>query len=127
MVLAAPATARLAGLPKCFQLLNDPDAAAGGDYKFDPLGFGGGATGDLAEKELANGRAAILGFSGIVTQSALTGNGFPCAARHLTRAPGARMRMHMRLATHPRALVPARRSDVPARPCAGTRTMAWWT
>ena len=76
---------RLAGLPKAFQLLNDPDAAAGGDYKFAPLGFGGGATGDLAEKELANGRAAILGFSGIVTQSALTGNGFPCA-------PGTRMR-----------------------------------
>ena len=60
-----------AGLPKAFQLLNDPDAAAGGDYKFDPLGFGGGPTGELAEKELANGRAAILGFSGIVTQSAL--------------------------------------------------------
>ena len=26
---------------------------------------------------LANGRAAILGFSGVVTQAALTGNGFP--------------------------------------------------
>ena len=73
------------GVPKVFQLLNDPDAAPPGDFKFDPLGFGGGATGDLAEKELANGRAAILGFSGIVTQSALTGNGFPCA-------PGTRMR-----------------------------------
>ena len=55
--------------------MNDPDAAPGGDYKFDPLGFGGGR--ELEEKELANGRAAILGFSGIVTQSALTGNGFP--------------------------------------------------
>ena len=28
-----------AGIPKVFQLLNDPDAAKGGDYKFDPLGF----------------------------------------------------------------------------------------
>jgi len=65
----------VAGIPKCFQLLNDPDAAPGGDYKFDPLGFGGGQ--QLEEKELANGRAAILGFSGIVTQSALTGNTFP--------------------------------------------------
>jgi len=65
----------LAGIPKCFQILNDPDAAAGGDYKFDPLGFGGGR--ELEEKELANGRAAILGFSGIVTQASLTGNGFP--------------------------------------------------
>jgi len=65
----------LAGIPKCFQILNDPDAAPGGDYKFDPLGFGGGR--ELEEKELANGRAAILGFSGIVTQAQLTGNGFP--------------------------------------------------
>jgi len=23
------------------QLMNDPDAAPAGDYKFDPLGFGG--------------------------------------------------------------------------------------
>ena len=65
----------LAALPKCFQLLNDPDAAPGGDYKFDPLGFGGGR--ELEEKELANGRIAMLAFSGIVTQAALTGNGFP--------------------------------------------------
>ena len=25
-----------AGIPKCFQIMNDPDAAPGGDYKFDP-------------------------------------------------------------------------------------------
>jgi hypothetical protein len=65
----------LAGTPKAFQLLNDPDAAAGGDYKFDPLGFGGGKM--MEEKELANGRIAMLAFSGIVTQATLTGNGFP--------------------------------------------------
>jgi hypothetical protein len=64
-----------AGTPKAFQLLNDPDAAAGGDYKFDPLGFGGGKM--MEEKELANGRIAMLAFSGIVTQATLTGNGFP--------------------------------------------------
>jgi len=64
-----------AGIPKCFQLLNDPDAAPGGDYKFDPLGFGGGKM--MEEKELANGRIAMLAFSGIVTQSVLTGGGFP--------------------------------------------------
>lgn len=64
-----------AGIPKCFQLLGDPDAAAGGDYKFDPLGFGGGKM--MEEKELANGRIAMLAFSGIVTQATLTGGGFP--------------------------------------------------
>jgi len=65
----------LAGIPKAFQLLNDPDAAPGGDYKFDPLGFGGSA--DLQEKELANGRLAMMAFSGTVTQATLTGGGFP--------------------------------------------------
>jgi len=75
MLLPIAAIEILAGIPKCFQILNDPGAAPGGDYKFDPLGFGGGR--ELEEKELANGRAAILGFSGIVTQSALTGNTFP--------------------------------------------------
>ena len=63
------------GVPKVFQLLNDPDAAPPGDFKFDPLGFGGGK--ELEEKELANGRLAMMAFSGIVTQSALTGNSFP--------------------------------------------------
>ena len=63
------------GIPKCLQLMNDPDAAPPGDYKFDPLGFGGGP--DLAEKELSNGRLAMMAFSGILTQSVLTGGGFP--------------------------------------------------
>jgi len=75
MLIPLAAIEVLAGIPKCFQLLNDPDAAPPGDYKFDPLGFGGGKM--MEEKELANGRAAMLAFSGIVTQSALTGNSFP--------------------------------------------------
>jgi len=75
MLIPLAAIEVLAGIPKCFQLLNDPDAAPGGDYKFDPLGFGGGKM--MEEKELANGRIAMLAFSGIVTQAALTGNGFP--------------------------------------------------
>jgi len=64
-----------AGIPKVFQLLNDPDASAPGDFKFDPLGFGGSM--DLQEKELANGRLAMMAFSGIVTQAALTEGPFP--------------------------------------------------
>ena len=75
MLIPIAAIEVLAGIPKCFQLLNDPDAAAPGDFKFDPLGFGGGKM--MEEKELANGRAAMLAFSGIVTQAALTGRGFP--------------------------------------------------
>jgi len=75
MLIPIAAIEVLAGIPKCFQLLNDPDAAPGGDYKFDPLGFGGGKM--MEEKELANGRIAMMAFSGIVTQSALTGGGWP--------------------------------------------------
>lgn len=82
MLIPLAAIEVLAGIPKCFQILNDPDAAPGGDYKFDPLGFGGGR--ELEEKELANGRAAILGFSGTVTQAALTGNGFPYTYNGIT-------------------------------------------
>ena len=69
-----------AGIPKVFQLLNDPDAAKGGDYKFDPLGFSDSKNiKELQEKELANGRLAMMAFSGIVTQSVLTGGGWPRA------------------------------------------------
>merc|ERR1719198_399700 len=65
----------VAGIPKVFQLLNEPDAAAPGDFKFDPLGLGGSM--DLQEKELANGRLAMMAFSGIVTQAAITEGPFP--------------------------------------------------
>jgi len=68
----------IAGVPKAFQIMNDPDAAPGGDYKFDPLGFSDEKNIKMMqEKEIANGRLAMLAFSGIVTQSALTGNTFP--------------------------------------------------
>ena len=44
------------GVPKVFQLLNDPDAVPPGDFKFDPLGFGGG-------KELEARAAAFVAVS----------------------------------------------------------------
>ena len=65
----------LAGIPKCFQIMNEPDASPGGDYKFDPLGIG--ASAEMQEKEISNGRLAMLAFSGIVTQAALTQGPFP--------------------------------------------------
>lgn len=52
---------------------------AAGDYKFDPLGYATDAAAmqELQLKEIKNGRLAMLAFSGIVTQSALTGKGIP--------------------------------------------------
>lgn len=50
-----------------------------GDFGFDPIGFSSDpkVKADLQMKELANGRLAMFGFGGIVTQSVLTGNTFP--------------------------------------------------
>merc|ERR1719502_2270145 len=52
---------------------------APGDYGFDPVGFASNPEKleDLQMKELANGRLAMFAFSGVVTQSVLTGNSFP--------------------------------------------------
>ena len=55
---------------------------APGDYGFDPLGLSSKlktqAEKDLmAYKEIKNGRLAMLAFGGAVTQSVLTGHGFP--------------------------------------------------
>jgi light-harvesting complex I chlorophyll a/b binding protein 1 len=56
---------------------------APGDFGFDPLKFSAGKPDsvkqDLAMKELANGRLAMLAFSGLVTQAVLTGGDFPYA------------------------------------------------
>lgn len=50
-----------------------------GDFKFDPLGFAKDEASlkKLQLNELKNGRLAMLAFSGIVTQAALTGHSFP--------------------------------------------------
>lgn len=52
-----------------------------GEFGFDPLGFTKGKSDtqkkDLANKEIENGRAAMLAFGGVVTQAVLTGKGFP--------------------------------------------------
>lgn len=50
-----------------------------GDFKFDPLGFAKDEQSlkKLQLNELKNGRLAMLAFSGIVTQAALTQHGFP--------------------------------------------------
>ena len=60
------------------QMLRGSGRAAG-DYGFDPLGFGTDPEKlkTLQMKELANGRLAMFGFSGCVTQAVLTGNTYP--------------------------------------------------
>uniref|UniRef100_A0A6S9U0F0 Uncharacterized protein n=1 Tax=Chrysotila carterae TaxID=13221 RepID=A0A6S9U0F0_CHRCT len=52
---------------------------APGEFGFDPMGFAKDASkkADLEMKELANGRLAMMAFSGMVTQAVLTGNSFP--------------------------------------------------
>jgi hypothetical protein len=51
-----------------------------GDFSFDPLGLGKVPANfkKYQINELKNGRLAMLAFSGIVTQAALTGKDFPC-------------------------------------------------
>lgn len=49
-----------------------------GYFGFDPLGFSKGKdAARMATAEIKNGRLAMLAFSGMITQAALTGNGFP--------------------------------------------------
>ena len=51
---------------------------APGDYYFDPLKLGKGSNLEKYQvAELKNGRLAMMAFSGIVTQAALSGHGFP--------------------------------------------------
>lgn len=56
---------------KMFQKGHTPGA-----YGWDPLDMGKDDK-EAALKEIKNGRLAMLAFSGIVTQAALTGKGFP--------------------------------------------------
>jgi len=66
------------GMVALYQTMNGSGRAAG-DFKFDPLGFAKDEKSlkDYQLKEIKNGRLAMLAFSGIVTQAALTGKGFP--------------------------------------------------
>jgi len=60
------------------EMIVDGSGRKPGDYSFDPLKFGKADDPEWQLKELRNGRLAMLAFSGIVTQSALTGGaGFP--------------------------------------------------
>jgi hypothetical protein len=48
-----------------------------GDYGFDPLGFNKNNSDDMKLKELTNGRAAMMAFGGLATQTALGAVDFP--------------------------------------------------
>jgi len=66
---------------KAVSEMMDGSARAPGYFGFDPLKFSTGkpqkTQDDLAMKELANGRLAMLAFGGIVTGSVLSEKGFP--------------------------------------------------
>lgn len=53
---------------------------APGDFGLDPFGWAKENPERMALAELLHGRTAMLAFSGVITQSALKGIGFPCAA-----------------------------------------------
>mmetsp|Transcript_53427 Transcript_53427/g.88710 ORF Transcript_53427/g.88710 Transcript_53427/m.88710 type:complete len:205 (+) Transcript_53427:34-648(+) len=63
------------------EMMSGETDRAPGDYGFDPLGYSAGkdeaTKADYALKEITHCRAAMIGFAGIVTQSALKGIGFP--------------------------------------------------
>jgi hypothetical protein len=66
----------LISVPALYDLRDGKRAA--GDYAFDPLKLGKGAALEKYQiAELKNGRLAMMAFSGIVTQAALSGHGFP--------------------------------------------------
>lgn len=66
----------LISVPALYDLRDGKRAA--GDYAFDPLKLGKGAALERYQiAELKNGRLAMMAFSGIVTQAALSGHGFP--------------------------------------------------
>jgi len=69
-----------AGVPAANYTMNGGDREPG-DFGLDPLGFLDGATPaqkyEMQEKEVKNGRLAMLAFSGVVTQAACGHPDFP--------------------------------------------------
>lgn len=59
------------------QMLKGETDRKPGQFYFDPLGFGKGDMAKLQLNEISNGRLAMIAFSGIVTQAAITKGGFP--------------------------------------------------
>lgn len=77
LLLLAVGVVEAASLLATARMLRGETDRHPGDFGFDPLALGGGGAQRLRLSEISNGRLAMLAFSGIVTQSALTGLGFP--------------------------------------------------
>jgi len=75
ILLMAASALEIVSFFATMQMLNGETERKPGEFKFDPLNFGKDPSMEL--KEIQNGRLAMIAFSGIVTQAALTSKGFP--------------------------------------------------
>jgi len=79
ILLLAVVVMEVIGLMATMQMMTGQSDRKPGEFAFDPLGFGKDPMkyAKYEVNEIKNGRLAMIAFSGMVTQSALSGHGFP--------------------------------------------------